>query len=545
MYPESAAAEGASLRDHLRVVLRRKWIILLALVTVPTVAVILSMRQEALYQATSQVLLNRQNLSGILSGVTDPNTYYQPERLAQTQAELARVPEVGQRVITAAGLTDRTPAGFLGSSSVVAEPDSDLIDFTVVDTDRATAAKLANTYASVFTQYRSELDGKAIQLARQGVSERIDELEAQGDTSSVVYRTLVDKEQQLQTIEALQTSTLSVVREATRASQIQPRPFRNGVFGLLLGLAIGIVLAFVWETLDTRVRKAEEIAEQLGLPLLARLPQPRRGLRNKNRLATVDDPNGAAAEAFRMLRTNLDFTNIDRAAKTIMITSAVESEGKSTTIANLAVTLARGGRRVAIVDLDLRRPYLDRFFGLQGAPGLTQVALGHVDLDQALARIPITVDRPTTGRELNGHQNGNGNGSDSPLEAILEVLPAGPIPPDPGEFSGSHAVEAILKELGERVDFVLVDAPPILHVGDAMALSAHVDGLIVVGRLKIVRRPMLAELRRLLAVAPAAKLGVVVTGAQGEEGYGYGSYYYARTTKRSKVTGRRKKETVT
>jgi len=132
MYPEGAAAEGASLRDHLRVVLRRKWIILLALVTVPTVAVILSMRQEALYQATSQVLLNRQNLSGILSGVTDPNTYYQPERLAQTQAELARVPEVGQRVITSAGLTDRTPGGFLASSSVVAEPDSDLIDFTVV-----------------------------------------------------------------------------------------------------------------------------------------------------------------------------------------------------------------------------------------------------------------------------------------------------------------------------------------------------------------------------------------------------------------------------
>ena len=130
MYPEGAAVEGASLRDHLRVVLRRKWIILLALVTVPTVAVILSMRQEALYQATSQVLLNRQNLSGILSGVTDPNTYYQPERLAQTQAELARVPEVGQRVITAADLTDRTPGAFLASSSVVAEPDSDLIDFT-------------------------------------------------------------------------------------------------------------------------------------------------------------------------------------------------------------------------------------------------------------------------------------------------------------------------------------------------------------------------------------------------------------------------------
>src|SRR5207247_6981470 len=119
-----------------------------------------------------------------------------------------------------------------------------------------------------------------------------------------------------------------------------------------------------------RVRKAEEIAEQLGIPLLARLPQPSRGLRNKNRLAALEEPDGAAAEAFRMLRTNLDFVNIDRSAKTIMVTSAVESEGKSTTIANLAVTLARSGRRVVLVDLDLRRPYLDRFFGLGGRPGV-------------------------------------------------------------------------------------------------------------------------------------------------------------------------------
>jgi Mrp family chromosome partitioning ATPase len=197
---------------------------------------------------------------------------------------------------------------------------------------------------------------------------------------------------------------------------------------------------------------------------------------------------------------------------------------------------------VALVDLDLRRPYLDRFFGLSGAPGLTQVALGHVPLEEALAPIPIVVDRPVGSYEQNG--NGNGNGTSSPVESILEVLPAGPIPPDPGEFSGSHAVESILQELSRRADFVLVDAPPILHVGDAMALSAHVDGLIVVGRLKVVRRPMLAELRRLLAVAPAAKLGVVVTGAQAEEGYG-SSYYYARGAKRSRITGRRRKEAVT
>ena len=184
----------------------------------PTLAVILSMRQQALYQATSQVLLNRQNLSAILSGVTDPNTYYQPERLAQTQAELARVPEVGQRVIRAAGLRIGPRRGSSARPPWWRNP-TPTSSTSPSRTDRATAARLANIYASVFTQYRSELDGKAIQLARQGVSERIDQLEAQGDTSSVVYRNLVEKEQQLQTIEALQTSTLSVVREAPRASR--------------------------------------------------------------------------------------------------------------------------------------------------------------------------------------------------------------------------------------------------------------------------------------------------------------------------------------
>jgi capsular exopolysaccharide synthesis family protein len=417
---------------------------------------------------------------------------------------------------------------FLSSSSVSSEPNSDLLNFKVVDENPDRSKTLATQYARQFASYRTQLDTAAITRALSGVTSRITQLQDSGDNSSALYTNLVEKEQQLRTLQALQTSTLSVVREADQATQTQPKPLRNGILALLVGLVLGVGLAFLWDALDIRVRTAEEMGKELGLPLLARLPVPARGMRNQEQLATLVDPRGVQAEAFRMLRTNLDFMNIDRAAKTIMVTSAIESEGKSTTVANLAVTFARTGRIVTLVDLDLRRPFLDRFFRLDDQPGLTQVALGYADLDSALATIAIDAGR-------NGSSGENGNAD---LGGVLQVLPAGPIPPDPGEFVNSHVLDEILDEVRNRSDIVLIDAPPLLRVGDAMALSAKADGIIVVTRLKVVRRPMLKEIHRLLSVAPAAKLGFVLTGAQEEEGYGYGAHkgYAYEPSKKARVS---------
>jgi Mrp family chromosome partitioning ATPase len=210
-----------------------------------------------------------------------------------------------------------------------------------------------------------------------------------------------------------------------------------------------------------------------------------------------------------------------------MITSSVEQEGKSTTVANLAVALARAGQRVALVDLDLRRPFIDRFFDLRFRPGLTQVALGHATLDEALipVAIPDPVDPHANQANGNGKANGNGNGVIS-TAGVLNVMIAGPMPPNPGEFVGSNALVEILDELRERFDTVLVDAPPSLQVGDAMAISARVDAMMVITRLNVVRRPMLTELARLLAHSPAQKLGFIVTDAHSEADYGYGDGYY-------------------
>jgi non-specific protein-tyrosine kinase len=273
------------------------------------------------------------------------------------------------------------------------------------------------------------------------------------------------------------------------------------------------------------VRSAEEIAERLGLPLLARLPEPPREVRTGNRLVMRLNPDGSHAEAFRMLRTNLRFVNLERGARTILITSALRGEGKTTTAANLAVALARAGRSVALIDLDLRRPAVAALFGLEGQGGFTDVALGQTYLEDALRPVPLSETGQANGAPAR-------NGSAEP--GYLEVLPSGPLPPDPGEFVNTSTVAEIIEAVRERVEIVIIDSPPVLTVGDAMVLSSVVDGIVAVARLSLIRRPAVGELRRVLDNCPSSKLGVVVTAAELEEGYGgYGyGYGYGYGTRR-------------
>ncbi|MBA2447065.1 MAG: hypothetical protein H0V51_03470, partial [Chloroflexi bacterium] len=467
MGTNSADSPETTLRDYLGIAQRRKWIILQALLLVPAAAVAFSLTQTKLYQGTAEVLLSRQNLAAALTGTQDATLYQQEDRLAQTQSELAAVPVVAERVLRRSGLTDRSAADIAGATSITARTNSDLLQFSVIDPDPAIAARLATAYAQTYTEYRSELDTAPIQRARREVKANLADLRAAGEARGALYASLVEKVQQLGTLEALQTSNAFVVRQAEAGVQVQPRPKRNAILGVLLGLALGIGLAFLRDAFDTRVRTAEEIGERLGLPLLARVPKPPRRLQKDDRLVMLADPTSIQAEAFRVLRTNLDFARLDRSVRSVMITSAVELEGKSTTIANLAVALARAGERVILADLDLRRPYVERFFDLHG-PGLTDVALGHAGLDEAL--VPILIPG-AVGR--NGKVGAYDTVQDVDSERLgsLRVLPVGPLPPDPGEFVGSRRLEGILAELRERADTVLLDAPPVLHVGDAMTLS--------------------------------------------------------------------------
>jgi polysaccharide biosynthesis transport protein len=528
--------DAVTLHDYLRVVRRRKWMVVQAALLLTLAAVAYSLHQQKRYEASADVLLSAENLSATVPGTSVNGLSQDPERTTQTQAHVARVPEVVQGALDQVSGTGLTVADFLANSSVSTSPTSDILTFAVTNPDPALAKQLANAYAQSYSTYRQNLYTDSIERAIADVDQRLQRLDRTGASLKsgrgaglgaltaygAVYSSLVDRQETLQSMQALQPSVASVLRQADGAALTQPKTVRNGALGLVVGLVLGLGLAFLREALETRVRTTEEVSARLGgLPLLGRLPRPPKGLQRSEKLVMLEDPASAQAEAFRLLRANLDFMTLDRDARTIMITSALEQEGKSTTVANLAVAFARAGKRVVLVDLDLRQPVLARFFGLEG-PGLTQVALGQVPLEEALTRIVIT-DPPSPKRRLALRRGADRNGNVTrELLGQLEVLPSGPIPPDPGEFVSSPPLGKILGALRERAEVVLVDAPGALDVGDVVALASRVDGIVVVARSKVLRRRTLAELDRLLTMVRAPALGFVATGEGEDETYAAG-----------------------
>ena len=501
-----AGDSGSALMHYVRVLRRGAWIVVLAIVVGGAAGYYLSVRQTKLYQASAYVFLNSQDLAASLSNVQLP--YVDPVRQAETQSDLARTPAVAERAIKLARAKAVTVDALLGSSSVTPASNADLLTFTVDDEEPSRAVRLSTAYAQAYTSYRRTIDTDSLVRARREVQQRIAELDASGERRSALYANLAEKYQQLRTMEVLQQSNALLVRTARSATQIQPKPQRNAILGGVLGFVLGIGIAFLLDALNTRVRSSREIEERIDLPLLGRIPEPRRS----ERLVMLGNPHAPQAETYRILAANLDFVNVDRDARSIMITSARHEEGKSTTLANLAIALALGGRRVVLVDLDLRRPTLHKLFDLGDAAGLTQVLVRKTSLEDALVPVPI----------LEKGDEASGNGS---VAGLLEVLPAGPTPPNPAEAIGSHGVAAVLSELEQRADMVLVDAPPLLGLSDSISLSTRVDAMIVAVRLQGLSRGVLDELTRVLDTVPTVKLGFVLTGAQADAGYGYGYGY--------------------
>lgn len=447
------------LRDYISV-LRKGWafILVLALLGVAAAAGY-SLVKKPVYAASAQVFVSTQT-SGSASDLAQGNTFTQQRVL--TYSNLVSTPIVLLPVISKLKL-DLTADQLSKMVSADAPTNTTLIAISVSDTDARRAADIANATSQSLTN----------------VVQNIEATDADGAS----------------------TVKLTRVKEAEVASvPVSPNVPLNVVLGLLVGLAVGVGIALLRETLDNRVRTETDIERLSAKPIVGGIAFDSKA--GQRPLIVQVDPRSPRAESFRTLRTNLQFLDLGTGARTFVMTSSVESEGKSTTVANLAIALDSAGFRVILIDADLRRPKVAQYMEVEGGAGLTDLLIGRAEAEDVI--------QPW----------GRGR---------MSVLPAGPIPPNPSELLGSRAMQDLIETLESRYDYVLFDAPPLLPVTDAAILTKKSSGAIVVVAAGKTHRGQLAGAITALENVGAPIAGFVMTmmPTKGPGAYGYGRYGHA------------------
>jgi succinoglycan biosynthesis transport protein ExoP len=508
--------------------LRRRWaVIVLCALVVPATAVALSLRQEKQYTASASLLFRDPQFDQKLFGSTAFQPSIDPAREAATNVKLVSLETVAARTAKALG-NQITASDVQNAITVESEGQSDVASIKATHHDPTFAAKLANTFAQQFIVFRREADRSKIGSAEQLVQAQLDRLPSSEQTTEQ-GRSLRVQAEQLRVLAALQTGNAELVQPAQPpSSPSAPTPVRNGVVGGLLGLLIGCGFAFLLERSDRRLRTAREIGDAFGRPILGTVPQSR-SIAKAGGLRAL---NAGEAEAFRMLRANLRYFNVDSEIKSVLITSAAPAEGKSTVAMHLALTAAAGGSQVLLLEADLRKPTLAHRLGISPSEGLSQVLAGGRELKDAVKHVRLGT-----------------NGADA---RTVDVLPTGPIPPNPSDLVESDRMRQIVRAAEAAYDLVVIDTPPTSIVSDAIPLVNEVSGVIVVSRLGKTTRESAAHLRRQLEHLSAKTLGVVVNsvgrGGGPDYGYGYGGYGYGYTadeTSSRRGLRRRKRATMT
>lgn len=449
------------LRDYLRI-LRQSWvlIVLLTLLGIGAGAAY-SIITTPKFSSSAKVFVST-SAGSTVSELQQGNTFTQQR--VKTYADLATTPIVLLPVIEELSL--ETSAQDLAQQITATAPlDTSLIEITATDADPELAAAVATAVSDSLTQ----------------VVQTIEASEAEdGTTRSAVKLTLVQ-------------------HAAVPESPVSPNVPLNVALGGLVGLALGIGIAVLRETLDTRIRNERDVELVTDTPIIGGIVLDPKA--SERPLIVHADPQSPRAESFRTLRTNLYFVDAGRSSRAFVVTSSVESEGKSTTTANLAIALSDAGARVLLVEADLRRPKVAEYLGLEGAVGLSDLLIGRADLQDVVQR---------WGRNS------------------LYVLPAGAIPPNPSELLGSKAMISLIAELDRSFDVVLFDAPPLLPVTDAAILARNVGGAIVIAAAGRTHRGQLKGAMAALANVDAPVSGIVLTmlPTKGPDAYGYGRYGY-------------------
>lgn len=514
--------QPVDIRDYLAVVRVRKLTIVIVATLVVAVVLALSYRQTPLYRADARLLIKP--ISSDAFYVPIPNLETEAEFLASEPIAAAAREEMG---------TDHTPRDLLGGLDVqpIAETEVVIVSYTSKSPEFAQNA--ANAFATAYIDYKREQALQELRAAQATVQNRIDSAQdklvqteeelrrARRDGDAILIQSL-DAErgsliasiavlqqrlQDLQPERSVQSGGGQVIEGASLpGSPASPNHVRTAFFGAFFGLLLGIGTAFLKDKLDDRFRSRKDLERSMGAPVLATVPRFNRAKMESSSLAVIEDPRSRASEAYRSLRTNVQFLAAQHGIRSLLITSPSPGEGKTVTCANLAVALAQAGKRVVIVSSDLRRPTIEQHFRVANDTGLSLWLIGgEPDPWDYLKRPPIP---------------------------NLRVLPSGPVPPNPAELLASERFRFLASLLEENADIVLYDSPPTLGLADSVNIAARAAGTILIVDANETGRSQATHAREELERVGTRIVGTVLNSfdASGKAAYYYASYYQSGYT---------------
>lgn len=506
------------LRSQLKVLQRRRWIIVATFLMVLAAAGLITWRLTPVYESTAGVEVqptssSSNEASKVLESLVDPT------RGLQTQVELVKSQSVLMLAAKELGLpsTDELSK----SLSVELVEDTQIVEIRVQHERPEEARDWANAIADAYITFRREraletslLASESIARDVEAVKARITEIDVQSNDPGKATLLKAERERAVAQLNALEAQ-LQVLPDAeavrrgggtiispaeTPTVPVSPRRALNFAIAAVLGTLLGLALAFLAENLDDRMKNPEEVEERIGAPVLGYIPHVKEWAdSHQSTVASESHTASGAAEAYRTLRTNLRFVSLGRPLQTVLVTGAVAEAGKSTCAANLAAALARGGDKVVLVSADLRRPTIHKFFGVTNSRGLIDALDPDFPLENAL--------------QVNEIPN-------------LRILASGGLPPNPTEILESTRFGQILSQVKSLADFVVIDAPPVLGLGDSSALASTVDGILFVVRTGGVTKREVSHAADQLRKAGGQIIGCLLNAVEAEEGYGYYYHYY-------------------
>ena len=534
-------SEDLELRDYINVLINRRWIIAGTVAVVLALTLIFTFIQAPVYQSKVEILSEVSSASESVLGSFFSSALFDPDRYIQTQTEIIKTDTMAQAVESALRIKyeenaklrqegedvfipDQIPTASQLASMVSVEQleRTNIFDILITDTDPLLAQDVAQAYAEEYIASRQLAAIRQISEARREVWNRIQEVEDEiqqaaeqvkqytaGNVPAEVLNeaqravnlwvSLYEKYITLRIAESLEQRGLEIVQPAKPGGKTSPRPTRNAILAIFLGLILGVGLAFLVEYLDDTLRTREDFEKYYDTSIIGEIPHIAAENLPQNHIIYYEMPQHPAVEGYRTLRTNLQFLNLEGETRVILFTSAGPEEGKSTVMVNLGAALSEMGKKVLLVEADLRKPVLDRYFKVSPGKGMSGVLSGTIPLEDAV--------QPT------GYDN-------------LYVMVAGVKPPNPAELVASEAMRTVFEKVKQFADFVLVDSPPVLAASDAMALAPMVDGVILMAGYTRADREGGRRSSELLRKVNARILGLVINNIAPSTRYGYYHYYY-------------------